>query len=162
MAAWGQPDTAYWKFKIDRVEIIEVDVGVPIPPLGTEAPSNVINVPNRLKVRTHFRNEGPFSLWLHDNPSGKIEYHAENLETDLMSHPTPKTGWTVPGNGLSEHATFYVDSDEFTTSSAGSSSATNLREGTYMLTIIVSFSDPPAKQTVTAFNQAYFRIFPEV
>jgi hypothetical protein len=158
MAAWGQPDAANWKFEIERVEIIELDLTAP----GTETPSNVINVPNKLKVRTHFRNEKSFSVWLHGNTSGKIEYHAENLETDFMSHPTPKVGWTVPGNGLNEYATFYVDSDEFTTSSGGASSPTNLREGTYMLTVIVSFANSPAKQHVTAFNQAYFRIFPEV
>ena len=158
MAAWGQPDSADWRFRIRRVEIIEVDVGAP----GTEKPSNVINVPNRFKVRTHFRNDRDFSVWLHGNTTGKIEYHAENLETDRMSHPTPKEGWTVPGDGVSEDPTFFIDSDEFTTSSGGTSSATNLREGTYMLTVIVSFDDPPAKQHVTAFNQAYFRIFPEV
>lgn len=153
--AWGQPDKSDWHFEIDRVEIIELDMTAP----GSEQPRNMINIPNRFRVRTHIRNDGEMSVWLHGK-TGKIEYHAENLETDLKTQLTPKEGWAVPGNAWDERPNFAISSDIFTTDAAGWS-ATNLREGTYMLTVIVSFPDAPAKQFVTAFNQAFFRIFPE-
>jgi hypothetical protein len=157
MAAFGQPDTDYWRFKIDKVEIIEMDVTAPL----VQDPTNVINVPNTFKIRTTIRNENFLSKFLHQVGSGKIEYHAENLETDWMSHLTPTEGWTVPGDKSNEEGPFEVESAVFTTSHDGPISTTDLREGTYMLTVIVSFGDSPYKQTVTAFNQAYFRIFPE-
>jgi len=153
--AWGQPDTTDWHFEIDRVEIIELDMAAP----GSEQPRNMINIPNRFRVRTHIRNDGDTSVWLHGF-EGKIEYHAENLETDLKTQLKSKTGWTVPGNSIAVSPNFAISSDIFTTD-AGGWSATNLQEGTYMLTVIVSFPDAPAKQFVTAFNQAFFRIFPE-
>jgi hypothetical protein len=157
MAAWGQPDTADWQFEVTRVELIEIDVGAP----GTEPPSNVINVPNNFRIRTHMHNAGPDSVWLHGNSSGTIEYRVENLETDLMTRLTTTTGWVVPGDSIHEQADFFEDSAAFTTTSAGTSTATSLGEGTYMLTVIVNFGADPARHRVTAFrSEVFFRVFP--